>query len=437
MVDKIMGSESEIWVGSVESVHGRLNPPCDYLFTVLRNSDLHYVGEFVINGSRIYKDMSFFFECSTAEERKPHRVVIREKANEWIADWARKAAEKERGFKLDVTKNNTDAYGHIFGCHENYLINRDITVNGFSTLLKKYVPHLLSRIVYTGAGDVWKDVYVMSPRAMVTEAMVSASTTSQRAFINTRDESHTEYTKYYRLHGILPDALMNEVAGFLKYFTTSAILTEIERGNFEDAPILLDPISNFQNLSKHASDKPLDSSEWVVQLDGGRKMNVIDLQKYYLHKISEKTIEDEWDEKGMKLWQDTLDRLENNSFDSLEKRIDWLMKKRCIREQIDAHKEIPTRKVAYVVSQQYHELDARRSFFYEKQQDGLTERLFSPNDIMHAVYYPPEDTRARLRVSFSPDTVSSVDWGGIILRKPGVDSKLEIKLNDPYKSRWA
>lgn len=445
MVDKIMGSETELFVGSYEekddnsSVSDQVVSPFDpnnsrkekafeTIHDILAESDVWYSGEFAANGSRIYEELGFFIESSTAEERKPHRVVIREKANEKIIDWARKEAENRFRVKIDITKNNMDVNGTPFGCHENYFVDKALVANNYSLLVKKLVPHLLSRIIYIGAGEVYKGKYVMSPRAMVIEDMVNCKNTENRPFIHTREEPHASYG--HRLHGVTPDSLMSESAAFLKYFTTSAILTEIEEGNFDDIIKLTDPLGDIKKISWLGGSKELNSADWTVKTNRG-EMNVIEIQKYYMHKISEDTIMDEWDVLGMRLWQDTLERLENNSFPKLEKRIDWLLKRRCIDEQVKKHMEIPLQIIAYTTSQQYHEIAPRRSFFYEKEVNGLTERLFSNKQILKAVYEPPQDTRAKLRVSLPIEDIHFVGWDSITLKNLKV-----INMKDPYQTTW-
>ena len=51
-------------------------------------------------------------------------------------------------------------------------------------------------------------------------------TTLKRPIINTRDEPHADAEKYRRLHVIIGDANLSEVATFLKLGTTSIVLVD-------------------------------------------------------------------------------------------------------------------------------------------------------------------------------------------------------------------
>ncbi len=47
-------------------------------------------------------------------------------------------------------KNNTDSAGNSYGCHENYLVSRDTS---FGYLVEALIPFLVSRQIFTGAGQ--------------------------------------------------------------------------------------------------------------------------------------------------------------------------------------------------------------------------------------------------------------------------------------------
>ena len=53
-------------------------------------------------------------------------------------------------------------------------------------------------------------------------------TTLKRPIVNTRDEPHADPHRYRRLHVIVGDANLAEVATFLKLGTTSLVLAMIE-----------------------------------------------------------------------------------------------------------------------------------------------------------------------------------------------------------------
>ena len=68
----------------------------------------------------------------------------------------------------------------------------------------------------------------MSQRADFFEEEVGLETTLKRPIINTRDEPHADPQKYRRLHVIVGDANLSEVATFLKVGVTALVLAMIE-----------------------------------------------------------------------------------------------------------------------------------------------------------------------------------------------------------------
>jgi hypothetical protein len=63
-------------------------------------------------------------------------------------------------------KNNTDSAGNSYGCHENYLVTRDVS---FQRLGESLIPFFVTRQIFTGAGKVLQTTrgfhYCLSQRA--------------------------------------------------------------------------------------------------------------------------------------------------------------------------------------------------------------------------------------------------------------------------------
>ena len=70
--------------------------------------------------------------------------------------------------------------------------------------------------------------FQLSQRADFFEEEVGLETTLKRPIVNTRDEPHCDGQKYRRLHVIVGDANLCEVATFLKVGTTAIVLSMIE-----------------------------------------------------------------------------------------------------------------------------------------------------------------------------------------------------------------
>src|SRR5467141_770800 len=163
---------------------------------VLRESDLHRAGEWITNGSRAYYDVGHF-EVSTCEVSNPKDLVTWEKAGEKILDWLRKVMEEKYtagGVKIHAFKNNTSPDGTSYGSHENYCVSRDVPFP--QEYVRTLVPHLATRFIYTGAGDILDGKYVLSPMAYLTSTVVSGETMHDTGLLNTRDEPHADARRW-------------------------------------------------------------------------------------------------------------------------------------------------------------------------------------------------------------------------------------------------
>src|SRR3989442_3944086 len=194
---------------------------------LLRDSDLHLAGEFITNGSRVYYDVGHF-EVSTAETTNFHDVVIWEKAGEKILDWLRRIMEEKYtgDTKIHAFKNNTSPDGTSYGSHENYCVSRDVAFP--ARFIRELVPHLATRFVYTGAGDIVRGKYVLSPMAFLTSQVISGETMHDTGLFDTTCETHADCPLLCLLHAIDGHALIHQTTVQIRHFATSAILPLIE-----------------------------------------------------------------------------------------------------------------------------------------------------------------------------------------------------------------
>ena len=153
---------------------------------------------------------------------RPAQLIVYDKAGERILEdlqnYAEEKIREERiAGKLSIFKNNTDFVGNSYGCHENYLVDRDVD---FYYLAEQLIPFLVTRQIYTGAGKVFQTQdgvhYCVSQRAQHIYQKISGTTTNDRSIINTRDEPHADREKYRRLHVIVGDSNMSEYTNFVK-----------------------------------------------------------------------------------------------------------------------------------------------------------------------------------------------------------------------------
>src|SRR3989337_535326 len=104
------------------------------------------------NGSPYYVDHAHP-EYSSPECSNPRDVVIWDKAGERILEDSIDAARLivPEGDPVFIYKNNSDGKGNSYGCHENYLVDRQTP---FPQLVRHLIPFFVSRQVFCGAGKV-------------------------------------------------------------------------------------------------------------------------------------------------------------------------------------------------------------------------------------------------------------------------------------------
>ena len=157
MERRIFGIENEYGVTFTLRGQRRLSPDevARYLFRRVvswgRSSNV-----FLENGARLYLDVGSHPEYATPECDKISDVVVHDKAGEWILAQLVTGAQarlREEGIRGEVYlfKNNTDSVGNSYGCHENYLTERNDEFNRYTEVL---IPFLVSRQIYAGAGKV-------------------------------------------------------------------------------------------------------------------------------------------------------------------------------------------------------------------------------------------------------------------------------------------
>ena len=238
MLRRIYGIETEYGITFSLKGQRRLSPDevSRFLFRKVvawgRSSNV-----FLENGSRLYLDVGSHPEYATAECDSLVDAVAQDKAGESILRELVEYAQgqlSDEGIRGDIYlfKNNTDSTGNSYGCHENYCIER---IDDLSRLEQVFIPYLISRQIFTGAGKVVTNAkgtaYSMSQRAEHIWEAISSATTRSRPIINTRDEPHADPEKYRRLHVIVGDSNMSEFATYLKLGTAAVVLAMIEDRN--------------------------------------------------------------------------------------------------------------------------------------------------------------------------------------------------------------
>jgi len=426
---RIFGLENEYGLIS-SSGGGRVNLSVEsalgYLFEKVVSRQ-RGTNDFLRNGARLYQDTGCHPEYATPECDNALDLVTHDKAGERIIEELLLTAERklrDNGIYCDIFifKNNTDSVGNTYGCHENYLVERGVN---FHKLAEQLIPFFVTRQVFAGAGKVLKtrlgNHYYISQRAQHIYQEISGATTSSRGIINTRDEPHADEEKYRRLHVIVGDSNMSEVATYLKVGTTAIVLSMVEDGVFRKDVALEDPVRAIKEISHDTTCRRR------VRLKRGKEFSAVELQREYLEAALEYYGGREMPrEVGdlLERWGRVLDRLAEDPM-GLHRELDWVIKRDWIQNYMrrkgvgfDDHR-------ISMWDLQYHDIKQDRGLYYKLAAKGYVERLITDEQIEQARTTPPQSTRAKIRsdfIRFANERNKSYDVGWSYL-----------KLNDRYQ----
>ena len=282
---------------------------------------------------------------------------------------------REEGIRGEVYlfKNNTDSAGNSYGCHENYLVEREGDFARFTDVL---IPFLVSRQIFAGAGKVLQTargaMYCVSQRAEHIWEGVSSATTRSRPIINTRDEPHADAERFRRLHVIVGDSNMSEYTNYLKMGTASIVLRMLEedKGVWRDLT-LENPIRAIREISHDITCKRR------VRLANGRELSAFEIQSEYLaraQKFAARKGLGEQEARALAMWEHVMAGLETDPL-SLSKEIDWVIKYHLIEQYRERHGIPLTHPKVALVDLAYHDVNTKRSLFYVLERKGLAERV--------------------------------------------------------------
>jgi proteasome accessory factor A len=403
--------------------------------------DLGLANVILPNGARYYVDHAHP-EYSTPECATPRDLVIHDKAGERILERSLEAVQSilPAGERLALYKNNTDGKGNSYGCHENYLVDRK---TAFSRIVRDLTPFFVTRQVFTGAGKVGAEssraqgrgiAYQLSQRADFFEAEVGLETTLKRPIINTRDEPHADPEKYRRLHCIVGDANLCEVATFLKVGATSLVLKMIEDEVLPDLS-LENPVTSLHEISWDPSCRQ------TVRLKDGRRVRAVELQWEYLDHA--KTFVKEQDATAsnaevLQWWETILTGLEEDPL-SLHRELDWVAKHRLVaayRERDGLDWRDP--RLA-LIDLQYHDIRRSRGLYQRLAETGKVQRLIGDDEVDRAIHEPPDDTRAYFRgrcIGKYPASIAAASWDSIIF-DTGRETLQRVPTREPLRGTRA
>lgn len=401
--------------------------------------ETHLVNCVLRNGARYYVDHAHP-EYSTPECGDALEVVIWDKAGEYILDESVKALKSfSPELEVKIFKNNSDGKGNSYGCHENYLTDRALP---FNKIVEHIVTHLVTRQIYSGSGKVGYEAplvverpvfYQISQRADFFEELVGLETTIKRPIVNTRDEPHANPERYRRLHVIVGDANISQVATFLKVGTTAVILAMIE-DDWEPSKGIA--IANPVKAIKEISYDP--ELRTAIELDDGRTARPIDLQwelfnrvNKYLNQVGYDAIGGEYvGSRLIAIWQEVLSKLEEDVF-LLDKILDWVSKYKLILAFQEKYQIGFNHPKIKAIDLNYHDVSPERSLALKLDlmtlvDDSVTKR---------AMYEPPESTRAYFRgkcLQNYNEEIVTANWDSIVFDVGGEPLR-RVPMMDPLK----
>jgi Pup amidohydrolase len=405
------------------------------------------------NGARLYVDHAHP-EYSSPEVTNPADAVCWDVAGERIMLAASRELSAQPATEVVLYKNNVDGKGASYGTHENYLVDREVP---FATLVDLLTPFLVTRQVFAGSGRVGLGAvgqeagFQLSQRADYIEAEVGLETTLRRPIVNTRDEPHADRQRWRRLHLIIGDANLFEVATYLKLGTTSLVLFVIEHLDAladtasEGASLhaelsalrLADPVADVRTVSRD-----LDLGTPLALADG-RHLTALEIQRVYAsvaRRAAERlgTLDDE---TGAVLdrWDSILTRLGTDP-SSCAKEVEWVAKLRLLdRLRQRDHLGWDHPRLA-AMDLQWSDVRPERSIYHRLLAAGAAERVVDERAVAQAVHHAPEDTRAYFRgevMARFGDEVSAASWDSVIFDVAGAPSLQRVPMLDPLRGTRA
>jgi proteasome accessory factor A len=438
---RIFGIENEYGITCTTDGERRISPDevSRYLFRKVvswgRSSNV-----FLRNGSRLYLDVGSHPEYATAECDDIGELIAHDKAGERILEELMlEAQDRLHADGIDgeiyLFKNNTDSVGNSYGCHENFLITRQLD---FQRIVDILIPFLVTRQLLVGAGKVLPGIrgsaFCISQRAEHIWEGISSATTRSRPIINTRDEPHADADQFRRLHVIVGDSNMSEVTALLKVASADLVLRMIEAGVVMRDLTLENPIKAIRDISADITGRHL------LKLANGRELSALDMQGEYLLKIKDfvlrEGITDSRSRFVVDLWERTLNAVAAQNFGAIDREIEWVIKLNLINRYMNKHNlDWDSPRVAQI-DLAFHDILRTRGLYYLLENRGLVDRTCTEESIELAKELPPQTTRAKLRGDFIAAAQAkgrdfTVDWVHLKLND---QAQRTVLCKDPFRS---
>ncbi len=403
------------------------------------DEDLGLANVILTNGARYYVDHAHP-EYSTPECTNPRELVVHDRAGERVLvdSMARATAALAPGQHILIYKNNTDGKGASYGTHENFLVDRACP---FVRIVRDFTPFLVTRQIFAGAGMLGGGAaeqpipFQLAQRSDFFEVEVGLETTLKRPIINTRDEPHADPQKYRRLHAILGDANMAEVATYLKTGTAAIVLRMIEDEAVSTEFLLDNPVNAVRAISHDITCRR------TVRLRDGRDVRAVDVQWGYFEmaqKYFARWEPDDWTAGIMARWEHVLTAIDADPL-TLDREVDWVAKYKLIAGYRDKHGLAWNDPRLRMLNLQYHDVRPDKGLANVLYRAGKLERLTTDEEVERAMTMPPRDTRAYFRgrcLAQYQGAVSAASWDSVIFDVGG-DSLQRVPTMEPLRGTEA
>jgi len=413
-------------------------------------------GIFLANGSRFYRDFGggdAHQELAIAECNNPWDVVRHTKAGErFLENWTGELLREDPQLTEALYfKHNVDYGGsrETWGTHESYQTRTEI-----EKLPKQLLPHLISRVIITGAGGFNSLVpgieFMLSPRVAHLVHVVGPTSEYSRPIFHTRDEPLSS-GGYHRLHIICGESLCSHTAMWLRSATTALILAMIDGGLTPgDAVSLACPLEAMRRFALDPTCKA------VARTAQGRDLTAVQIQRAYLA-MAEAHIGapfmPPWGHLVIPPWRNMLDRLEQGAPGSVARTLDWAIKLALYQERVAqsgaqwdrlSRDAVPRslqrlRQELFEVDVRFGQLGPKGIFSFLDRERHLDHAFDGVNNIEHAMENPPAIGRANLRGQIirrlsGGNGRYACDWMGVW----DLEERKFLDLSDPFEAteKW-
>ena len=365
--------------------------------------DQHARGLFLENGARLYLDAGLHPEYCTPECRSPEEVVRWQLAGERIlAELGQEVEKLQADTRVAIFRCNVDYSGsrETWGCHESYQ-HRSTT----SQMSLHLIPHLATRIVYTGAGGfnnrIGRVEFLLSPRVPHLVNNQSADSQTSRGIYHTKNEPLGS-GGFSRLHLLCGESNSSHFSTYLKFGTTALIVRLIDAGLCRGNGLRF--IKPRSSMYSYARDPGCNA---VGELCDGRRLTAVQVQREYLamveHNINAAFMPD-WARQVCERWGEVLDQLEEDPT-SLSTRLDWPIKYALFQDRL-SRSATSWRQLRLgeglaaelcEIDTRFGELGSRGLFHSLDRANILDHRIPEMGSVEEAMTRPPPGGRAHVR----------------------------------------